>query len=122
MVNLNFQKQGRIMALTSVILALYGKFLPYLYYVGELLNDSSWERYGSIPWEIESNLEILYTFEGIMFILAIVFGSVSLGMAKKRGKSIELPLTGLILGIIFLFNIIPLAQYHNLFPWISRYF
>lgn len=110
------------MALTSVLLALYGKFLPYLYYVGELLSDSSWERYGSIPWEIESNLEILYTLGGIMFILAIVFGSVSLGMAKKRGKSIELPLTGLILGIIFLFNIIPLAQYHNLFPWISRYF
>lgn len=115
------------MALTSVILALFGKFLPYLYYVGELLSDSSWERYGrerygSIPWKIENNLEILYTLGGIMFILAIVFGSISLGMAKKRGKSIELPLTGLILGIIFLFNIIPLAQYHNLFPWISRYF
>lgn len=104
------------MALTSIILALIGKFLPYICLIAYLFNTHhfSSDDYGNIP--AKNVLQVLYAFGGIMFILAIVFGSVSLGKAIKRGQAIELPLTGLILGIIFLFNLIPLVEAHYISP------
>lgn len=84
------------MALTSVILALIGFILPCLFYIIIVCSETSISYLSPI---------LLRYLPIILYSVAIILSAISLAKAKKHGKAIDIPLVGLILGILFLSSI-----------------